>query len=314
MGADLHEQIVDSIEDLQGAHEGCRRVHAKGTLLDGTFTAAPGASELTRATHMSGEPVRVTARFSNGSGKPDAHDGAKDGRGLAVKFYAPEGATTDIVCITLPVFFVRTPEDFLEFTRARRPVGDTGQPDPELIGAFVEAHPESLPAIQLSLAAESAESYARLRYFGIHAFRWIGAGGAETLVRYRWEPEAGIGSIAEEESRGRSRDYLGEELLERVAAAPVAFTLHVQIGEEGDPADDPTAAWPDERESREVGRLELTGADTARERDGDVLVFDPTRLTAGIELTGDQIVRARSHAYSVSVERRAGIPRPAGLG
>ena len=58
------------------------------------------------------------------------------------------------------------------------------------------------------------------------------------------------------------------------------------IADEDDPVDDPTVAWPEEREKVELGRLELTGLDTERERDGDVLVFDPTRVTDGIELCG----------------------------
>jgi catalase len=38
-------------------------------------------------------------------------------------------------------------------------------------------------------------------------------------------------------------------------------------------------------------------------------VFDPTRVTDGIELSGDQILRVRPDAYAVSVERRSGARR-----
>jgi catalase len=79
------------------------------------------------------------------------------------------------------------------------------------------------------------------------------------------------------------------------------------FGEEGDAVDDPTAAWPEDRSQVEVGRLVLTGPDTERERDGDILVFDPTRVTPGIELSDDPILNFRPQAYSVSVERRAGV-------
>ena len=78
----------------------------------------------------------------------------------------------------------------------------------------------------------------------------------------------------------------------------------VDRGRAEDPVDDPTAAWPEEREQVEVGRLELDGPETERERDGDVLVFDPTRVIDGIELSDDPILRFRRRAYSVSVERR----------
>ena len=48
----------------------------------------------------------------------------------------------------------------------------------------------------------------------------------------------------------------------------------------------------------------VDGPETERERDGDVLVFDPTRVVDGIELSDDAILRFRGPAYSVSVERR----------
>ncbi len=79
----------------------------------------------------------------------------------------------------------------------------------------------------------------------------------------------------------------------------------VVIAADDDPVDDSTQAWPPEREQVEVGRLVLAGPDPERERDGDILVFDPTRVTDGIELSGDPILRFRPEAYSVSVARRS---------
>jgi catalase len=84
----------------------------------------------------------------------------------------------------------------------------------------------------------------------------------------------------------------------------VRFTLELQIAGPGDKVDDPSAAWPDEREKVAGGTLELTELETGRETGGDVLVFDPVRVTDGIELSEDPILLYRSPAYSVSVERR----------
>jgi catalase len=39
-------------------------------------------------------------------------------------------------------------------------------------------------------------------------------------------------------------------------------------------------------------------------------VFDPSRVTDGIELSDDPILNFRPRAYSVSIERRSGIPAP----
>lgn len=310
MGGDLSETLVDAINDVTGVHPGYRAAHAKGTLASGTFTAAPDVARLTRAAHMQGEPVRATIRFSNGTGAPGRPDGAQDGRGMAVKFYLPDGSTSDIVGITLPVFFVRTREDFLEFTRARKPDPDTGKPDMEKLGAWVGAHPEAQPALQFQLGSQPPASYAQLRYCGIHAYRFVDADGSGRFVRYRWEPEAGEASISNDEAKERSPDYLQEDLRERLSRGPLAFELHLQVAEEGDPVNDPTAAWPDDRPDVLAGRLEITGPETEREQGSDILVFDPTRVTDGIECSDDEILAARPGAYSVSVERRTAVRAP----
>ena len=148
-------------------------------------------------------------------------------------------------------------------------------------------------------------------YNSIHAFRWTAPDGTERWVRYRFEPEAGESSLPPEEAKQRGRDYLREEILSRDSAA---FRLVVVIAGDGDDANDPTVAWPEDRERVEVGRLELAGPDTEREQGDDILVFDPTRVTEGIALSDDQILRFRPRAYAASVTRRSGAPAPASVG
>src|SRR5918996_2468218 len=177
MANGLPEQVVDAIHDINGRHDGTRAVHARGVLCAGRFTATPDAARLTRAGHMQGDPVRATVRFSNGGGDPRIPDYATEGRGMAVKLYLDDGVRTDMVSLTLPAFFARTPEDFLEFTRARKPDPETGQPDLERIGAWFEAHPEAVPAIQAAVSAPPPASYATCEYNGIHAFRYVNAAG-----------------------------------------------------------------------------------------------------------------------------------------
>ena len=84
------------------------------------------------------------------------------------------------------------------------------------------------------------------------------------------------------------------------------FTLELQIAGPGDAVDDPTSVWPPERERVRAGTLELTELETERETDGDVLVFDPTRITDGIELSDDPVLQFRHRAYTESVTRRMG--------
>jgi catalase len=297
---ELFERMVDALNAVHGRHEGRRAVHVHGTCARGEFTATPDAARLTRAPHMQGAPVPVTVRFSNGTGDPSAPDRRRDGRGIAVKFHLPNGKETDMVGISLPVFFVRTPEDFLELQAALTPDPATGAPDPQRVMPFVQAHPESLPALQYVMQLQPAESYARQIYRGLHAFRYVGADGGARFVRYRWEPEAGEASIPEDAARALPDRYLRAELFARLGDGPVAFRLRVQIARDEDPTTDPTAAWPSDREDVEIGRLVL------REPvdDCDAMLFDPMMLVDGIEASDDPILRARSGAYGVSFKRR----------
>jgi catalase len=314
MADSLPVQAVDAIEAAAGHADGFRAAHAKGTVVSGKFTATPEAATLTRAAHMQGDPVRATVRFSNGAGDPGAPDyAAREGRGMATKLYLPDGEKTDIVALSLPCFFVRTPEDFVAFTSARIPDPETGEPDMQKVGAFLEAHEEALPAIQFVLGAKPPESYATVVYNSIHSFKWIAPDGSERWLRYRWEPEAGEQALEPEEAKERGEHYLQEEIAERVEDGGAAFRLFVILAEDGDAVDDPTVAWPDERERVAVGRLELTGIDRERERGDDVMVMDPTRVVDGIETSGDQILLFRPRAYAVSVERRSGLPPPPGV-
>jgi catalase len=295
------EQAVDAINDRFGRHAGCRALHARGTLSKGTFTASPEAARLTRAAHMQGRPVDATVRFSNGAGDPGSPDYAPDVRGMATKLYLPDGSRTDISAQTVPRFPVRTPDDFIGLVRASKP----GLSRLWRLPLFLARHREAVPALRENAPALKAPpSYASSRYYAIHAFKWIDGGGGERYVRYRWLPQASAESVSEEEAKSRSRDYLQEELKERLAREPVRFTLELQLAGEGDDVDDPSAVWPDERETVAAGTLEVTGLDTERETGGDVLVFDPLRVTDGIEPSDDPVLHFRPRSYSVSVERR----------
>jgi catalase len=304
VGDDLSERLVDGINATYGAHAGHRAVHAKGVLCAATFTPTDSASALSRAPHFVGPPVRAHVRFSNGGGDPTIPDSTRDVRGMAVKFYLPGGGTTDIVALSLPVFFARTPEDLLAFNEARRPDPATGQPDIEKVGAYLAEHPEAVPAVTAAISQPTPASYARLTYHSLHALAFVAADDSVRHGRYHLVPEGGEETISEEEAASKSPDYLREELAARLERAPAAFGVDVQLAADGDPIDDPTAEWPPEREVVRLGRLELTALAFDRERDGDILVFDPTRVPDGIRLTDDKILLARPGAYSVSVTRR----------
>jgi catalase len=71
---------------------------------------------------------------------------------------------------------------------------------------------------------------------------------------------------------------------------------------------DPSAPWQS-AETVTVGTLEITGPDTEREQGDDIVVFDPMRVTAGIEPSDDPVLRFRTLVYSASVKLRTGVDR-----
>jgi catalase len=289
------EEMVDRLNAIFGSHPGRRTLHAKGIICFGTFRPAPEAAKLTSAAHMGADEVPVLARLSNGSGNPRHPDSAPDVRGLAVSFELPDGSRTDIVAQTAPRFPVRTPDDFIELVEAvqRSPRALYRLP------IFLLRNPRAIPALRVNLSALGPpDSYATPRFYAIHAFRWVDADGGERWVRYTWIPRSGASSAAERSERGR--DYLIDEVRGRLPDEPIRFDLELQIADGGDDPHDPRSRWPDERRRVLAGTLELTGVDD----DVDSMIFDPMRLTDGIEPSDDPILNYRPKAYSVSFERR----------
>ncbi|MFL6240585.1 MAG: catalase family peroxidase [Actinomycetes bacterium] len=300
--ADLSEQLVDALNAVSGSHPGFRAAHARGVLATGTFRAGPAAPRFSSAAHLQGAEIPVVGRFSNGSGDPGAPDHARDGRGMALKLGLPDGTSTDLVGLTMPMFFVRTPTDFLGFLAARRPDPSTGGPDMAAIGAWLEAHPETLPAVQFALSAELPASYATCTYYGVHTFVAVDADGNRRPFRYHWSPDAGVETISDADAVARGDRYLADELARRLADGSFSFGLRWTFPDDGDPLDDPTQVWPDGREQVDIGRLDITGL--ADDPGLDRMIWDPNRVIDGIECSADPILAARGGAYGVSYRRR----------
>ena len=231
---------------------------------------------------------------------------------MAVKLYLPEGGTTDLVCISRRQFFVRTPEDFLEFTRARRPDPETGEPDLAKLGAFLGAHPEAGPAVQEQLASQAAGV---LRHDRLQL--------AARLPLHRPRRDRALGPLPLGARRGgcdaRRRGGRGQgPRLPPAGDWPSASRPGPPASSCRSPSPrkatrSTTRRWPGPTSARRSSSAGSRSPSLAfdRDRDGDVLVFDPIRVTDGIETSDDPILHARSDAYAESVLRRSGARREA---
>ncbi len=298
-------QLVETMRALAGSHLGFRPVHAKGIVCSGTFRGAADAGRVSRAPHLQGQTVPTVMRFSNASGDPDVHDGLANARALAVKFQLPEGKNADLLALSIEGFLVRTPEDFLEFLRAQLPDPVTGQPVTEAVPRFLDSHPATRAFVERLTRKPVPAGYGQASYHSEHAFRFTAADGTSRFGRYRWIPEAGEAYLSPDDAGSRSANFLREELESRLRNGPVTFRLLLQLAGEGDPTDDATALWPADRPLVELGRLEVTAISPTGAADERSLVFDPTNLTDGIDLSDDPILLARSAAYSISYDHRS---------
>ena len=298
---------IEAIRGTGGACPGSRALHAKGTMYRGTFTATPEAAKLSRAKHLGGSPVPILVRFSNGSGNPTQPDGSSGVRGVAVKFTLPDGKTTDVSTQTAGLFVSAVPDGFVDLLKAIRP----GLTKPLRMAGLFAKNPALLRALPgLAAAGKTPASYATIEYHGLHAFRWVDADGGSRFVRYHLIPAAGVEHLNPREARKREPDFLTDEFATRLAAGPVLFEYRVQIAGPDDTTVDSSAPWRS-TDTVTVGTIEITGLDTEREHNGDIVVFDPMRVTDGIEPSDDPVLRFRSLAYSESVKLRTGVARGA---
>src|ERR1700734_717933 len=253
----LSQDILKEFDAIFGLHPGFRPAHAKGLMLTGTFTPAPGAASLTRAPHLTRPSTPVTVRFSNSTGVPVIPDNDPNAnpRGLAIRFNLAEHVHTDIVSHSTDGFPTRTGEEFLEFLRAVA-ASDPSKPSPSPIEAFLGSHPKALAFVQAPKPAPS--SFAREAYFGVTAMRFTNKDGLTRFGRYQIVPEPGIDHLSDSEAAARSANFLFDELAQRIAGGSIAFRVLVQLADGEDVTDDATIHWPEERTVSDFGRIVLT--------------------------------------------------------
>ncbi|MGB3247183.1 MAG: catalase [Sulfitobacter sp.] len=332
-GSDIAEQLVEALHRPDG-DDSLRPVHSIGIGASGTFVASQVAHNYCRAAHFDGNPVPVQVRFSNGSGSATRHDGWSDVRGFAVRFHLPDDTSTDLIAMTLPEFFTPTPETFLEFAVAARPVmyerespwrklfgmfklippmrdpypGETISPDPGAI-KFADKYGFSQLGVFQAAAIGAPVSYVRAMYHAVHTFIITAPDGTRRWVRFSWQPIAGV--LKTDPAAPPVDDYLQPELRGRFAKMEDArFSLMMSIGETGDAFDDPTRPWPPHRIRVMMGTLTLDQVAKDQVADSEKLSFNPCHLTDGIETSDDPVLKIREEAYKFSSKARGGTPCP----
>jgi catalase len=299
----LANDLLQQFDLIFGVHSGYRAAHAKGTMLTGRFTPSPAAQQLTRAPHVTRSSTPVTARFSNSTGLPLIPDSVSDAnpRGLAIRFHLGEHAHTDIVSHSIDAFPTRDGYEFLEFLKAAVASGpDVASPKP--IEKFLGSHPAALAFVQAP--KPFPVSLAQQTYYAVTAFAFTNASGVTKFGRYRIVPESGNKFFSDAEAAALSQNYHFDELLHRVAQSPIRFRILVQVAATGDVTDDATVHWPEDRETVELGVIELTEPVRDNAAEQKQIIFDPIPRVDGIEASADPLLELRAAIYLLSGRRR----------
>jgi catalase len=298
----LTTQIVDALNKVYGSHAGFRANHAKGVVVEGSFKASAEAAKLSKSPLFSGGSIPVTVRFSDSGGLPTVADGSggANPHGMAIKYHLPNGNDTDMVINSLKFFPVASGEDFRDLLLAIA-ASPPDAPKPTKLDQFIGAHP-TVPKALGTVA--TPDSFADEEYYGIDAFVFVDKAGNKQAVRYQMVPEKLV-HLSPEDAAKKPADFLVEDLPQRVGQKPVVFHLKAQLAAPGDQTKDPSQPWPDDRKVVDLGTLTLDKAVADSLDAQKKLLFLPTRVTDGIELSDDPLPTVRSGAYAVSFARRS---------
>jgi catalase len=243
-------------------------------------------------------------RFSDFAGIPIVADNDPQGaspRDFAVRFHLGEHVHTDIVGHSVDNFLACTVEGLLDFLNALIATNPAGL-HPNAIEQFLGAHPSAMTFVQIPKPIPT--SFARKSFFAVSAFKFTNADSITRFGRYRILPVAGNQYLGEAETATRGRDFLFDEIKERVAKEPVRFRIAVQLAAGGDLTDDATVRWPEDRPQLTFGELNLNEIAPNNAGERRHIIFDPIPRVDGIEALADPLFEPRANIYLLSGRRR----------
>lgn len=295
MTDDVAAGMIEALHAAAPVPAGCRLDHARGLLVEGTFSPSPGAAPLSRAGPLAAGTHPALVRFSSFGADPGIaeDDPGADPRGIGVRIGGPDPLV--LLGHSVEGFPASDPAAFLAFLRslADSAAGARSADDEGASRARGGREDPDRPRSPTS-------SFADLTYHTLHPYRLTAADGRERTGRLS------IAGLATPRPRPGSggRDRLDQELRSRLAVSPVELGLLFQ---ETPPGVDGAAIgrpWPPTAKV-ELGRLRLEriAADqSAQHRLG----LDPATLPDGIAFAGDAMIETRLAAYRLALARRLG--------
>lgn len=284
------KEAIDAIESAVHTESHLRRAHAAGIAFNAVFKPTGAAVPWTSAAHLQSKETPAIVRFSHSSTSSTPNERMNPVKGMAVRFLLADGAFTNLTMVNVPIFISKTPEAFVRLIEAFDSSGSWAQKVDTLLH---DAEYKAFGTIMKKL--KPFRNFESLHYYSIHAYFLVNEAKQRQAVRFEWQPVA-------QNDQNSSEGSMEDELIRKIEQGhPVRFRLLIQLAEQGDPTDDPTSAWPEDRKKIEAGVLTLT---SLRADNAESLVFDPTVTVPGVMCSDDPVLKFRSAAYDESAKRR----------
>jgi len=317
-------QFLEKIAHFDRERVPERVVHARGAGAHGIFEAYgtvgnEPASKYTRAKlfQEKGKQTPVFVRFStviHGGHSPET---LRDPRGFAVKFYTEDG-NWDLVGNNLKIFFIRDAIKFPDFIHALKPDPVHHRQDGGRVMDFFSNSPEVMHMITWLFSPWGIPAnYRQMQGSGVNTYKWVNKAGEAVLVKYHWEPVAGIRNLTQPEAeaiQAKNFNHATQDLYEAIEAGNYPqWELFVQIMSDDehpeldfDPLDD-TKIWPAEQFPwLPVGRMTLNRNPENYFAEVEQSAFGPGVLVDGMDFSDDKMLIGRTFSYSDTQRYRVG--------
>jgi catalase len=294
-------------------------MHAKGWGAYGKLTVTRDISKYTRAKVL--QPGAVTdlfLRFSTVAGERGAADCERDIRGVAVKFYTPDG-NWDLVGNNTPTFFIRDVHNFSDLNRAVKRDPRTGRRSAQNNWDFWTLLPECFHQITVVMSDRGIPaSFRNMHFFGEHTYSFYNAANERVWCKFHFKTQQGIKNLSNEEAakiNGMDREYHGRDLYDAIERGDFPkWTMYVQIMTEEQAKKhyenpfDITKIWRHaEYPLIEVGELELNRNPENYFAEVEQSAFTPAHVVPGIGFSPDKFLQGRLFAYGDAQRYRLGV-------
>lgn len=311
------EKYATQLRDLHRARDAGRTprrgLHLKPHLgAVGTLEIGALPPPLRQAIFATPRSYPLYVRFSNGLNARQ-HDGVPDIRGVALKLVGVPGKklipgledklTQDFLLIQTPSITPSSPDDFVK-----------------LVLAASKGKALLLPRLVASLGLGTTLRVVKAMA-GMPKVASMATGTFYTALPLRFGDTAAklaLFPTAADAPRGSGPDALRQDLVARLKAGPLVYSLRAQlfVDEATTPIEDSSVRWPEEKSPYlELGKVTLPAQDVAAPRGQEIealvesFSFDPWHAVEELRPIG-AYMRARAPAYRESVLERKAADEP----